>query len=118
MIGQNGIATLKSHFRTLAKMYHPDKGGNNSSEHFIALRAASDALSSTQSGLRHAYELFGADVLNWGKLSGEREWLTRAATVKLPFYIFTSIALYVFGWLGQVDERITFVSFSFWWNES
>lgn len=64
---------IKSHFRHLAKVYHPDKAGYEYEDLFLQLRHAYSILSDPI--VRFAYDRFGPDIESWQNLSSVREFM-------------------------------------------
>ncbi|KAL9132205.1 MAG: hypothetical protein Q9217_000009 [Psora testacea] len=73
---------IKSRFRRLAALYHPDKLVTDSASdilaaetHFVSLKQAQDTLSDPIK--RFAYERFGPDMLKWQHCSSIGDYLSR-----------------------------------------
>lgn len=101
-----GSSVIKTHWRKLAKMYHPDKVGKQGEAQFVALRRAIDCLESD--GKRWAYERFGEDSLSW-EATTEREYLARGALASGMFYAFTAGYLFLFSFFSKTQDSIDFV---------
>jgi hypothetical protein len=106
-----GVATsatdrdIKSRFRRLAAVYHPDKAGSDAPDaaaYFMHLKTASDTL--TEPAKRFAYDRFGAEVVGWQHCSSVRDFVARGVFQGvLPHYGVAAAAMYVFGLLGYMD---------------
>ncbi|KAI1778304.1 hypothetical protein F4818DRAFT_296245 [Hypoxylon cercidicola] len=97
---------IKSRFRRLAALHHPDKtmGGGadaDSADFFIHLKTASDTL--VDPARRFAYERFGPDISSWKHCVTIRDYVGRGVQVVLPYYGFAAAAMYVLGLLGYLD---------------
>ncbi|KAI2473248.1 hypothetical protein F4781DRAFT_227334 [Annulohypoxylon bovei var. microspora] len=98
---------IKSRFRRLAALHHPDKlmssGGTDGSEadFFMHLKTASDTL--VDPARRFAYERFGPDVVSWKNCVTVRDYVVRGAQVVIPYYGFAAVVMYVLGLLGYLD---------------
>lgn len=109
-----GVATsatdrdIKSRFRRLAALHHPDKAGGSigdaqaSAAYFMHLKIASDTLQ--DSAKRFAYERFGPDVVEWQKCVTVKDFVSRGVfNGILPHYGLAVVTVYVFGLLGYMD---------------
>ncbi|KAI0595916.1 membrane associated DnaJ chaperone-like protein [Biscogniauxia sp. FL1348] len=105
---------IKSRFRRLAALHHPDKAGfNNNNNHgdggpgadsgdyFMHLKTASDVL--TDPARRFAYERFGPDMVDWKHCTTVRDYVVRGAQSLVPYYGVVAILMYVMGLLGYLD---------------
>ncbi|KAI2625863.1 hypothetical protein GGR54DRAFT_593283 [Hypoxylon sp. NC1633] len=100
---------IKSRFRRLAALHHPDKvmsagaagSDADSADFFMHLKTASDTL--VDPARRFAYERFGPDIINWKHCVTVRDYVTRGAQVLVPYYGFAALALYALGLLGYLD---------------
>ncbi|KAL7622972.1 hypothetical protein AAE478_006651 [Parahypoxylon ruwenzoriense] len=101
---------IKSRFRRLAAVHHPDKLMNagassgdaaDSADLFIHLKTASDTL--TDPARRFAYERFGPDIVEWKHCVTIRDYVGRGAQVLVPYYGFAAVAMYVLGLLGYLE---------------
>ena len=87
-----GEKAVKSRFRRLAALYHPDKistedpvAHSAAEAYFVNLKSAQDTLSDPVK--RFAYERFGPDVLKWQHCKTIRDYLvTGVQTSSLPLY--------------------------------
>lgn len=81
---------VRSHFKRLARRYHPDKVGEAGQDFFVGLRKATETLENDER--RVAYERFGPTVLEWGsKLVTEREFVMRGLQYSAAYWIFTAV---------------------------
>ncbi|KAI0143991.1 hypothetical protein F4776DRAFT_450111 [Hypoxylon sp. NC0597] len=99
---------IKSRFRRLAALHHPDKlmgsgGGLDSTDadYFMHLKTASDTL--VDPARRFAYERFGPDIVNWKHCVTVSDYVVRGTQVLIPYYGFAAVAMYVLGLLGYLD---------------
>ncbi|KAI1466030.1 uncharacterized protein F4812DRAFT_94114 [Daldinia caldariorum] len=101
---------IKSRFRRLAALHHPDKvmsssssssAAANSADFFMHLKTASDTL--VDPARRFAYERFGPDILAWKHCVTVRDFVVRGAQVLVPYYAFAALAMYVLGLLGYLE---------------
>ncbi|UKZ92029.1 uncharacterized protein TrAFT101_006998 [Trichoderma asperellum] len=96
---------VKSRFRRLAALHHPDKTGSvapDSAAYFIHLKAASDTLQ--DAAKRFAYERFGPETIAWQKCVTIRDFVTRGVfSGILPHYGVAAGSIYVLGLLGYMD---------------
>ncbi|TQW00013.1 hypothetical protein V2A60_005427 [Cordyceps javanica] len=103
---------IKSRFRRLAALHHPDKAGvggggvggdaSASSAFFIHLKTASDTLQ--DAAKRYAYERFGPAMLTWTRCVTVRDFVTHGVVYTvLPYYAMAAATVYVFGLLGYMD---------------
>jgi len=95
---------IKSRFRRLAAVHHPDKSapGADDGSTFIALKTAADTLANEAK--RFAYERFGPEVVEWKQLVTKYDYIWHGAVkVILPHYISFSVIQYVMGLFGYLD---------------
>lgn len=97
---------IKSRFRRLAALHHPDKAGSASgpdtNDYFIHLKLASETLQ--DSAKRFAYERFGPEIISWPKCVTIREYVTRGVmSGVLPYYGLAVATLYVLGLFGYMN---------------
>ncbi|KAL2758186.1 hypothetical protein ACRALDRAFT_2099048 [Sodiomyces alcalophilus JCM 7366] len=96
---------IKSRFRRLATIYHPDKAGagaDASGNRFIHLKLASETL--LDPAARFAYDRFGPDITAWRHASTVRDYLARGVFQStLPHYGVAAVFLYGFGLLGYLN---------------
>lgn len=125
---------IKSRFRRLAALYHPDKvvtgQGQQSQEevnnYFVHLKTAVDTL--TDPVRRFAYERFGVDAVAWAGPNGNgkggckthRDFVMRGAQMLLSYYGFAAAVLYGLGLLGYLTwgkyERWLVLASMFVWE--
>lgn len=102
---------IKSRFRRLAALHHPDKasasasgGGATAADinaYFVHLKTAADTL--TDPARRFAYERFGPDAVSWARCATVRDYVVRGAQALVPYYAAAAVALYALGLLGYLD---------------
>ncbi|GAP83294.2 putative chaperone protein [Rosellinia necatrix] len=115
---------IKSRFRRLAALHHPDKvshattsatsssspndvsggggGGGGAEDFFIHLKTASDVL--TDPARRFAYERFGPDITSWRHCVTARDFVWRGLqTQVIPHYGLAAAGLYGLGLLGYLE---------------
>lgn len=103
---------IKSRFRRLAALHHPDKvmssnsnnGGysaDSDADFFMHLKTASDTL--LDPARRFAYERFGPDIAGWKRCVTVRDYVGRGAQIVVPYYGFAAVVMYALGLLGYLD---------------
>ena len=98
---------VKSRFRRLAALYHPDKASTSDTSqadvnaYFVRLKSAADTL--TDPAKRFAYERFGPDIVQWQHCVTIRDYVMRGAQVVIPYYGLAAAFLYGMGLLGYLD---------------
>jgi hypothetical protein len=95
---------VKSRFRRLAAIHHPDKVSSStpSSEgYFVHLKLAQDTL--LNPAKRFAYERFGPVMIEWQRCSSIRDYLAQGLQSILPYYGAAAIVMYILGMLGYLD---------------
>jgi len=95
---------IKSKFRRLAAIHHPDKlssPSQSSNNYFVHLKLAQDTL--LNPAKRFAYERFGPDVVGWQRCSSVRDYLIRGLQSILPYYCVAAIFMYFLGLLGYLE---------------
>ncbi|RYP20453.1 hypothetical protein DL767_009456 [Monosporascus sp. MG133] len=102
---------VKSRFRRLAALHHPDKqgpgaaaGGDNSNagDLFMHLKTAADVL--TDPARRFAYERFGPDVVAWQRCATVHDYVVRGVQTALaPHYLAAAAFMYALGLLGYLQ---------------
>ncbi|GAW13007.1 hypothetical protein ANO14919_023830 [Xylariales sp. No.14919] len=100
---------IKSRFRRLAALHHPDKvssrsssSGSGGDDFFIHLKTASDVL--TDAAQRFAYDRFGPDITGWRNCVTLRDYVWRGLqTQVLQHYGLAAAGLYALGLLGYFE---------------
>jgi len=104
---------IKSRFRRLAALHHPDKigssvfGGKDSTAgadtdaYYVTLKDAQDTL--TNPTKRFAYERFGPQVLQWQHVSSIKDYLWAGLAGNALFYVGSFFFMFVLGLLGYVN---------------
>lgn len=92
---------IKSRFRRLAAIHHPDKSAD-SADYYMHLKLASETLQ--DAARRFAYERFGPDVVRWTKSKTVRDFVSRGVLQGvLPHYVIAGATMYVVGLFGYMD---------------
>ncbi|MCJ1445030.1 MAG: hypothetical protein MMC23_005535 [Stictis urceolatum] len=102
-VGDRGI---KSRFRRLAAIHHPDKQspsgeGPPDDSYFVHLKLAQDTLASPVK--RFAYDRFGPDVLTWPRCVTKRDYLVAGLWSYAPQYVVSTLVLIVLGATGYLQ---------------
>jgi len=99
---------VKSRFRRLAALYHPDKVTSSSENpqadvnaYFVHLKTAADTL--IDPARRFAYERFGPDIVSWQHCATIRDYVAKGGQTLAAYYGLAAAALYGFGLLGYLD---------------
>lgn len=98
---------IKSRFRRLAALHHPDKTGSSddaagSTAYFMHLKTASETLQ--DEARRFAYERFGTDVNLWQRCRTIRDFISRGVLQNLlPHYAVAAASMYVLGLFGYME---------------
>jgi hypothetical protein len=97
---------IRSRFRRLAAIYHPDKISKEAdpaaaNAYYRHLQTAADAL--VDPARRFAYDRFGPDVVKWQHCVTIRDYIVRGAQVLVPYYAVAAGAMYGLGLLGYLD---------------
>jgi hypothetical protein len=95
---------IKSRFRRLAAIHHPDKVGPDApdaQDYFVHLKLAQDIL--LDPAKRFAYDRFGPQIATWQHCSSIRDYLAQGLQSVLPYYVIGAIAMYILGLLGYLD---------------
>lgn len=95
---------IKSRFRRLAAIHHPDKVSSSSpisENYFVHLKLAQDTL--LNPAKRFAYERFGPDMINWQRCSSMRDFVLHGLQAILPYYGAAAIFMYILGLLGYLE---------------
>ncbi|KAK9362975.1 hypothetical protein V1504DRAFT_271894 [Lipomyces starkeyi] len=90
--------SVRRKFRALSVLSHPDKGTGNE-EVFIALKLASDTLSSPLR--RFAYDRFGMPALSWPEGKSEVEYVMRGIQSSFPQYVVSFVVMIVLSLFRQ-----------------
>jgi hypothetical protein len=106
-LGINHSATdrdIKSRFRRLAAIHHPDKVSTaqpSSEGYFLHLKLAQDTL--LDPAKRFAYDRFGPDITQWRHCSSIRDYLVNGLQSTLPYYGATAVFMYILGMMGYLE---------------
>ncbi|GAA5944008.1 hypothetical protein JCM1841_005390 [Sporobolomyces salmonicolor] len=106
VVERDGASAVKSHWRKLARVYHPDKVGKQGEQRFVELRKGVEVLENE--GRRWAYERFGPGVTEWGKLVTNREFLVKGATQAAAFWLFVFLSIAVVTFFRKDERRNNF----------
>ncbi|GAA6058729.1 hypothetical protein JCM10212_003417 [Sporobolomyces blumeae] len=106
VVERDGPSAVKSHWRRLARVYHPDKVGKSGEARFVELRRGVDILE--HDGRRWAYERFGPGVTEWGKLVTNREFLVKGATNSAAFWVFAFTSILAISFFRRSERRNNF----------
>lgn len=108
-VEQGPSGTVKSHWRRLARRYHPDKVGKAGEAYFVRLRTGVETLDNDSK--RWAYERFGPEVHDWGaKLVTPREYLQTGALRSGVWWAFALGSIIVFSFFRENERKYNFVS--------
>lgn len=95
---------IKSRFRRLAAIYHPDKVSSispSSEGYFVHLKLAQDTL--LDPAKRFAYDRFGPGITQWRHCSSIRDYLAHGLQSTLPYYGAGAVVMYILGMLGYLE---------------
>jgi len=95
---------IKSRFRRLAAIHHPDKVSSSSPSsegYFVHLKLAQDTL--LNPAKRFAYERFGPVVVEWQHCSTIRDYLIKGLYQILPYYFGAAVVMYILGFMGYLE---------------
>jgi hypothetical protein len=96
---------IKSRFRRLAAVHHPDKSSSPSSEsYFVHLKLAQDTI--LNEAKKFAYERFGPDMLvgnAWQRCSSKRDFIVQGLQSILPYYGVAAVFMYILSILGYLE---------------
>ncbi|GAA6047854.1 hypothetical protein JCM3770_004675 [Rhodotorula araucariae] len=106
VVEREGAPAVKSHWRRLARVYHPDKVGKDGEAFFVLLRRGVEVLEND--GRRWAYERFGPGVTDWGKLVTPREFLVKGAVNAAVWWAFAGGSIAVFSFFRKSERRNNF----------
>lgn len=107
VVEAEGVGAIKSHWRRLARVYHPDKIGKAGEPYFITLRSAVETLEDDTK--RWAYERFGAESTTWDKLIAKKEYLVRGVTMSATFYAVTVTSVMGLSVVQKHEGSVQFV---------
>ncbi|KAK9474847.1 uncharacterized protein V1510DRAFT_410819 [Dipodascopsis tothii] len=88
---QTDDRALRSTYRRLAALHHPDKSGGAGDAEYIAIKRVYDTLSSPVA--RFAYDRFGPAVLDWQGCKTAMDYVTRGIYVSAPHYLGSLVVL-------------------------
>jgi hypothetical protein len=108
MVERQGATVVKSHWRRLARIYHPDKVGQAGAPYFVILRRAVETLEDETK--RWGYERFGVDSIGWEKLEDKRAYLMRGCLASGMFYAVTTVSVVILSSFQKGEGSIQFVS--------
>ncbi|KAJ8296932.1 Chaperone protein DnaJ [Rhodotorula toruloides] len=107
LVDRDGAGVVKSHWRRLARVYHPDKVGKEGEAFFVLLRRGVEVLEDENK--RWAYERFGPGVQEWGdKLVTKREFLAKGALYAGIFWAFAFGSIAVFTFFRKSERKYNF----------
>ncbi|KAI9829416.1 MAG: hypothetical protein M1819_006353 [Sarea resinae] len=97
---------IKSRFRRLAALHHPDKVGSAaagpaSEAYFVHLRLAQETLINPTK--RFAYDRFGPDILAWRHCHSIRDYLSMGIQGIIPYYVGSAIFMAGMSMLGYLE---------------
>lgn len=95
-------ADLKSRFRRLTVLFHPDKAGSAGAQHFVTLKHAYDVLSDPTR--RFAYDRFGPAMLECTHCSSAYDYVQHGVHGLGGYYGVTAFVLVVFSVLGKFKQ--------------
>ncbi|KAK4698440.1 hypothetical protein P7C70_g7835, partial [Phenoliferia sp. Uapishka_3] len=100
--GSDAPQLIKSHWRKLARIHHPDKVGKLGEEKFVRMRGAVEVLE--DEGRRWAYERFGNEVGGWESGLDVRTYLGKGVVGWSVFWGFMGASVVALGVLRK-EER-------------
>ncbi|KAI9682161.1 MAG: hypothetical protein M1817_000215 [Caeruleum heppii] len=99
---------IKSRFRRLAALHHPDKISSaapdsraSSESYFVHLKQAQDTLLDPTK--RFAYDRFGPDSTSWRHCSSVRDYLLLGMENAAPYYVGGGVFMLLLGWTGYLE---------------
>lgn len=92
---------IKSRFRRLTVLYHPDKVGTQGESYFVQLKRAYDVLNHPVK--RAAYDRFGPDMVEWTHCSSAYDYLIKGGMAMLPYYLGGGVGLVILSVLGKLE---------------
>lgn len=106
------VKGLRTRFRRLSAVYHPDKGGDET--YFRLLRIAYDTLSSPTK--KFAYDRFGKVVTDWDdKIKTLYEYMLYGFMVMWPYYAGTGILVIGLSWIQNATFGLYWRTLSLLW---
>ncbi|GAA5908204.1 uncharacterized protein JCM6883_004306 [Sporobolomyces salmoneus] len=106
VVDSEGSSAVKSQWRRLARIYHPDKVGKGGEQRFVELRKGVEILENENK--RWAYERFGPTINEWGKLVSNREFLVKGATNAGAFWVFAFLSIAGISFFRKDERRNNF----------
>jgi hypothetical protein len=107
IVESGGASAVKSHWRKLARLHHPDKVGKQGEQYFVELRRGVEVLEN-EGAKRWAYERLGRVVLEW-KLVTHREFLVRGAQQSAVFYVFALGSIIAISFFRKEERAHSYV---------
>ncbi|KAL9579295.1 MAG: hypothetical protein Q9212_005191 [Teloschistes hypoglaucus] len=97
---------IKSRFRRLAAIHHPDKAVSPEDHayaeiYFVKLKSAQDTL--TDATKRFAYERFGPDILSWQHVSSIRDYIFVGLQSTAPLYAGSALVMVMLSVVGYLQ---------------
>ncbi|KAI5785950.1 DnaJ domain-containing protein [Geopyxis carbonaria] len=92
---------LRSRFRRLTVVFHPDKAGSDGADYFVVLKQAYDVLS--ESTKRVAYDRFGPEIMDWKNSATLYDYMVHGGTQLLPWYAGGFLFLTILTALGKFE---------------
>ncbi|KAI9810233.1 MAG: hypothetical protein M1827_006367 [Pycnora praestabilis] len=97
---------IKSRFRRLAALHHPDKVSSaeareGSEAYFVHLKLAQDTLLDPTK--RFAYDRFGPDIIQWRHCSSVRDYVLVGVQAIAPYYVAGGFFMMILGVLGYLE---------------
>ncbi|EON99285.1 hypothetical protein UCRPA7_5163 [Phaeoacremonium minimum UCRPA7] len=101
---------IKTRFRRLAALHHPDKTTMNAASaeqaaqdnaFFLKLKTASETL--LDPARRFAYDRFGPEVVGWTHCTTIRDYVARGARVNMPYYGAVALLMYGLSLVGYMS---------------
>ncbi|KAF9582419.1 hypothetical protein BGW38_000229 [Lunasporangiospora selenospora] len=92
---------LKTNFRKISLLVHPDKFGQLGAETFVRIRAAHDILSDPVA--RTAYDRFGPSILECQTCRTTKDFVSRGLSSTLTFYLSSGAVLVLMSVFGKAQ---------------
>ncbi|KAI9791740.1 MAG: hypothetical protein M1816_003550 [Peltula sp. TS41687] len=97
---------IKTRFRRLAALYHPDKASSDetrqtSETYFVHLKLAQETLLDPTK--RFAYDRFGPDITQWRHCSSVRDYVLVGVQSIAPYYAAGALFMVILGVLGYLE---------------